>query len=192
VRHIGSIQHVQIQRASLKTGEKPHRVYDPAPLLAVHRLWLAREGVFGQKEDVAWIVDVHHALHPQSRNSIFNGVSFNFTSHYAEMRARFGDFLCDGCAGENILIACDRNVTLDDLGKRLAIESDGQLIYLDDLRIAAPCVEFSHYVNRAATPLPAETIKATLQFLDAGQRGFYAIVNTPGSIAAGDAVFVVD
>src|SRR6266700_3918225 len=40
MRDIGRIVRLQIQRASLKTGEKPTRVYDPTPLLAVDRLSL--------------------------------------------------------------------------------------------------------------------------------------------------------
>src|SRR6266513_3122825 len=44
MRDLGRIVRLQIQRASLKTGEKPTRVYDPTPLLAVDRLALAPDG----------------------------------------------------------------------------------------------------------------------------------------------------
>src|SRR2546430_5652355 len=37
MRELGRIVRLQIQRSSLKTGEKPRRRYDPAPLLAVDR-----------------------------------------------------------------------------------------------------------------------------------------------------------
>src|SRR2546422_2174400 len=33
MRELGHVVRLQIQRSSLKTGEKPHRVYDPAPIL---------------------------------------------------------------------------------------------------------------------------------------------------------------
>src|SRR5260370_73436 len=38
MRELGRIVRLQIQRATLKTGDKPARVYSPAPLLAVARL----------------------------------------------------------------------------------------------------------------------------------------------------------
>src|SRR6184192_1079957 len=41
MRDVGAIVRLQIQRSSLKTGEKPHRRYDPAPLLSVERLAVA-------------------------------------------------------------------------------------------------------------------------------------------------------
>lgn len=197
MRRIGTIKHVQIQRASLKTGERPHRIYNPAPLSHVETLALAPLGVLGRLNG-DWVVDVHHELHPASRNSDGkNDVSFNFTPHYTEIRERFGDFLADGCAGENILIESDTHFGLADLGKRIAIESTnmGRVVYLDNVIVAAPCVEFSHYVNKAdlvSSALPADVVKATLQFLGDGRRGFYSSVVEPGLIAAGDAVFTVD
>jgi hypothetical protein len=37
MREIGSIKQLQIQRATLKQGQRPQRYYDPAPLLVVAR-----------------------------------------------------------------------------------------------------------------------------------------------------------
>jgi hypothetical protein len=197
MRQIGTVKHVQIQRSSLKLGERPLRVYTPAPLMKVECIALTNPGVFGSVNG-DWVVDVHHALHPHSRNTNgFNGVSFNFTPHYAEIRDRFGDFLVDGCAGENILIESDSGYTLGELGTQLAFQSpnSNSLVYLDRLRVAAPCVEFSHYVNKAdlaSNPLSAETVKTTLQFLDDGRRGFYAGIPQAGMVSVGDLVFAVD
>lgn len=198
MRQIGIVKFVQIQRASLKSGERPYRIYHPAPLQQVPSLWVASDGVFGQANDASWTIDVHHAQHPASRNSGgYNGVSFNFTPHYSEIRTQFGDHLVDGCAGENILIESDSRYNLADLGKRVAFQRgvDGELVYLDALRVAAPCVEFSHYVNKSdlvTSALQADTLKSTLQFLDAGRRGFYAQALQPGLISTGDAVFIED
>src|SRR5437588_713120 len=47
MRELGRIVRLQIQRSSLKTGEKPRRSYDPAPLLAVDRVAVGPEGVLG-------------------------------------------------------------------------------------------------------------------------------------------------
>ena len=56
MRDIGRIVRLQIQRASLKTGEKPTRVYDPAPLLVVDRLALGPDGALGEGSDGSWLV----------------------------------------------------------------------------------------------------------------------------------------
>src|SRR5881409_1168921 len=94
MRDLGRIVRLQIQRASLKTGEKPTRVYDPAPLLAVDRLALGPDGALGAGSDGSWVVDVHHRTHPNTKNEDgAHGVSIGFTTHYALMRERFGDRL---------------------------------------------------------------------------------------------------
>ncbi|HJZ46707.1 MAG TPA: hypothetical protein VKE41_06060, partial [Roseiflexaceae bacterium] len=68
MREIGSIKQVQIQRSSLKQGQRPQRYYDPAPLLAVERLRLAPDGVVGLGPAGEQLIDVHHASHPDSKN----------------------------------------------------------------------------------------------------------------------------
>src|SRR5881409_3176787 len=111
MRDVGEIVRLQIQRSSLKTGEKPNRRYDPAPLLAVERLAVRPDGVLGQSNGGAWLVDVHHRSHPQTKNEDgLHGVSLGFTSHYAAMRERFGDRLTLGCAGENIVVETQRRI----------------------------------------------------------------------------------
>src|SRR2546428_138373 len=68
MREIGAVVRLQIQRSSLKTGEKPQRVYDPSPVLSVRRLAVGGDGVLGEGEDRSWLVDVHHRAHPQTKN----------------------------------------------------------------------------------------------------------------------------
>ncbi len=53
MHEIGRIKQVQIQRSSLKLGERPYRVYDPAPLLVVDSLALSARGVVGVTADGA-------------------------------------------------------------------------------------------------------------------------------------------
>src|SRR5205807_934486 len=122
MRDVGAIVRLQIQRSSLKTGEKPHRRYDPAPLLSVERLAVTPDGVLGLSDGDAWLVDVHHRAHPQTKNEDgLHGVSVGFTAHYDAMRARFGDHLTPGCAGENLLAVADRRLSYEELAEGIAV-----------------------------------------------------------------------
>lgn len=190
---IGYVTQVQIQRSSLKVGERPNLVYNPSPLFVVDALLVSPEGCVGQNADGARLLDVHNRAHAHSKNSGANGISFNFTQHYQHMRTRFGPHITDGCAGENILIEAKRVFSLAELGKQIVFQNaaSGQLICFSALMVAAPCVEFSRFVNKY-TPLTSEHIKSTLQFLDEGIRGFYATVrDTQNIIQAGDQVFLL-
>jgi hypothetical protein len=195
MREIGLIKHVQLQRSSLKQGQRPQRYYDPAPLLLVERLRLAPGGVSAVSADGVQIIDIHHADHPETKNSQGkNGISFSFTSHYRAMRDRYGAHLADGCAGENILVESDHIWSIDELGASLLIQcADEQLVALANLITAAPCVEFSRFAHLSAEPLTADQLRTTLQFLDGGMRGFYARLadgHADAEIRAGDRVFV--
>ena len=198
MHEIGRIKLLQVQQSGLKVKQQPYGYYDPTPLLTVKSLLLYPDGVIGVTPDGRRVIDVHHVEHPASRNhSGVNGVSVGFTSHYEAMRSKFGDHLVDGCAGENILVEADDIITLADLGKRLAIQTqktDG-LIYLTCLKVAAPCVEFSLFAASHGMALPAPQLKETLQFLDGGKRGFYATVAGQSDemlVQAGDRVLVDD
>ena len=194
MHEIGRIKLIQVQRSSLKAGERPYRYYDPAPLLAVEGLELSQDGVVGLAADGERMIDVHNARHPASKNRGVNSISVGFTSHYQAMRERFGPHLADGIAGENILVEAKRTYELGDLGEQLAIEtSGGTIIYLASLLVAAPCVEFSQFAANHGERLPPEALKAALQFLDTGMRGFYArpVGDSINAIVrAGDRVFV--
>jgi hypothetical protein len=194
---IGHIRQIQIQRSSLKAGERPYRYYDPTPLLVVDGLLLSPGGVIGLAADGEQVIDVHNTAHPLSKNQRgINGISISFTSHYQAMRDRFGPHLTDGCAGENILVETSRVFALGDLGDRLAIQTaSGAIVYLAGLLVAAPCVEFSQFAASHGERLPAEALKVALQFLDGGMRGFYAsLAGDPADaiVRAGDRVLVID
>ena len=196
MREIGRILQLQVQRSSLKVGQRPHAHYDPAPLLVVDSLLISPDGVVGLTADGGKLIDVHNARHPASKNRGENGISVGFTSHYQAMRARCGPHLVDGCAGENILVEAGRSFALDDLGSAVAIQSSatGRIVYLTDLQVAAPCVEFSHFAAGQAANLEAEQLQAMLRFLDGGRRGFYAALadQQQAVVQAGDRVFVAD
>ena len=196
LHEIGRVKLLQIQRASLKAGERPHRYYDPAPLLAVEQLLLTPNGCVGALPDGERQIDVHHAGHPESKNRRgLNGISIGFTGHYRRMREQFGEHLADGVAGENILIEAEQSFALDDLGDAIVIRcADGSFAHLGDLLVAAPCVEFSRFAHLGGDPLTSDELRATLQFLDNGRRGFYArLVEGPleAPLRLGDRVFVL-
>jgi hypothetical protein len=198
MNEIGRIKRLQVQPTSLKVGQKPYRYYDPSPLLIVDHLLVSTKGAIGIMAEGIQVIDVHHVDHPLSHNvDGINGLSIGFTSHYEAMRSKFGQHMVDGCAGENILIEVDREYTLAELRNGLAIQSPdtGQVVHLTDIVIAAPCVEFSHFAANSGTPLPNSELRATLQFLDEGMRGFYASATNPEdqivALRVDDKVFVV-
>ena len=143
------------------------------------------------------MLDIHHINHPDKAYDDDDLVSIGFTSHYEAMRERFGEHMEDGTAGENIIIEYDQEVWMEDLGQKIAIENaeTGQKILLDVLSFAAPCEEFSHFVaNSQHEKLPAAELKATLQFLNNGRRGFLLVLGAGQEVAtvqAGDRVFAV-
>lgn len=190
---LGKIVRLQIQRSALKVGEKPDRRYDPAALLAVDELTLTPEGALARLADGGTLLDVHHVGHAQSRNNDgVNDLSIGFTAHYTAMRERFGDHLADGCAGENILVETNGRIELAVLDGGIALQSlgGGSPIWLKNFRVAAPCNPFSGYA--LGRRVDAATLKATLQFLNDGMRGFYCMLALEESvtIAVGDQVFV--
>ncbi|HWP36833.1 MAG TPA: hypothetical protein VNL18_04685, partial [Gemmatimonadales bacterium] len=96
---IGPITRLQIQRSPLKVGEKPNRRYTTEPLASVDTVLITPLGITAHVDGRSTF-DVHHRAHPAKKNDGGrNGISVGFTSHYDEMRRRFGPHLWDGCAG---------------------------------------------------------------------------------------------
>jgi len=194
MRTIGTITRLQIQRGSLKRGEKPTRVYDPTPLLSVPALNVTPEGALGASPDGAdaWIVDVHHRAHPYTKNEDgLHGISLGFTAHYDAMRHHFGGTLEVGCAGENIIATSERRFGYDELAGGVAILApDGsERVRLKVLQVAHPCRPFTGWaLGKQVEP---EELKKHLQFLDGGMRGFYCVGEGTGTVALGDQVAIV-
>ncbi len=176
-------------------GESPRRWYDPAPIRAVPSLTLDESGVVGRTETDAAILDVHNETHPATKNEAKrNGISVCFTSHYGAMRARFGDHLADGIAGENILVATERMFTESEFASGMQIEVvDGAMIHLGGVIIAEPCVEFSRYALRYPLDAPSDrAVTDALNFLREGTRGFYAAYHgAQATIAVGASVYLL-
>jgi MOSC domain-containing protein len=192
MREMGRIVRLQIQRSSLKTGEKPTRVYDPGPLLSVERLAVGPDGALGYAPDGSWVVDVHHRAHPRTKNEDgAHGLSVGFTSHYDLMRDRFGERITPGCAGENILVAAERRFTFDDLARGVVLlaASGQELARLEVLQVAHPCKPFSGWA--LGGKVESDVLKETLQFLDDGTRGFYCTGLGSGIVSVGDRLAVL-
>ena len=188
MRPLGPLVRLQIQRASLKTGERPQRSYDPAPLVAVPRLAVSPDGVLGAGPEDAWIVDVHHRAHPATKNEDgLHGVSVGFTAHYDAMRERFGERLTIGCAGENLIAEAGGRLQLADVAGGLAVLApDGsERLRLRVLEVARPCRPFTGWALGGRT-VAAEVLKQSLQFLDEGMRGFYCVGEGTGIVEVGD------
>src|SRR2546422_5776101 len=192
MRDLGRIVRLQIQRASLKTGEKPTRVYDPTPLLAVDRLALGPDGALGEGSDGSWLVDVHHRAPPRTKNEDgAHGVSLGFPSHYALMRDRFGERITLGCAGENIIVETERRMGLEDRARGVVLLAPAgqERARLEVLQVAQPCRPFSGWA--LGDVVEARVLKETLQFLEGGTRGYYCIGVGTGIVSRGDRVVVL-
>ena len=189
---VGEIVRLQIQKESLKRGERPYRIYSTDNIQTVQALHLTPKGVMGRQNGQE-LLDVHHTDHPRSRSRGDNGISLGFTSHYGRMRQRFGDHLTIGCAGENIIVETAVSMTLDQLINGILIQtSDGQQIHLNQVAVMLPCLPFSKFSLQTANP-PAERLKETLQFLDNGMRGFSAVLMGETAVVhPGDKLFLAD
>jgi len=189
MRELGRVVRLQIQRSSLKTGEKPHRVYDTVPILTVERLTVSPDGALGEAAHGAWMVDVHHRMHPSTKNPDGeHGISLGFTAHYDLMRARLGDRITPGCAGENILVESGARVRMEDLDGGVGfVTPDGrEVVRLHVLQVAHPCRPFSGWALGGV--VETAVLKETLQFLEDGMRGFYCVGVGSGIVSVGDRV----
>ena len=182
---------LQIQRSTLKTGVKPTRVYDPAPLLAVPRAAVTPAGVLGH-DGSGWLVDVHHQAHPLTKNEDgAHGVSVGFTAHYRAMSDQFGPRVSLGSAGENLIAESGGRVTLADIAGGLVITApDGtERVRLRVLKAAEPCRPFTGWALGGA--VESAVMKEHLQFLFDGMRGFYLHAETSGVVEVGDVLHAV-
>ena len=197
LRELGKVKLVQVQPSGLIIETLSGYFYDVSRRVEVDELIITSLGIEATTVDGKHVLDIHHIKHPDKAYDDNDLVSIGFTSHYKAMRERFGKHMVDGAAGENIIIEYDQEVWMDDLGGQIAIENleTGQRTYLAVLSIAAPCEEFSHFAaDRQHERLPPDELKATLQFLHNGRRGFLLILSEGQEMAtvrAGDRVFAI-
>ncbi|MCP4960333.1 MAG: hypothetical protein GY925_13825, partial [Actinomycetia bacterium] len=120
-------------------------VYDASRRVAVDRLHISPRGIEATLPGGESVLDIHHLDHPGKAYDDDDLVCVGFSGHYEAMRGEFGEHMVDGIAGENIIIECEGEIWLDDLGETLTIENQdtGELATFKSARIAAPGVEFS-------------------------------------------------
>lgn len=192
---IGPVVRLQVQRSPLKLGEGAEKRYHTAPIVAVERLILTRDGAVGVAAE-SQLLDVHHRKHPAGKNEDGrHGVSLGFTSHYREMRQRFGDHLTLGCAGENLIVEAESRIEPAPAARGFALlDPKGRLKgYLKDVVVAHPCRPFARFAQRQKD-ISAEELKTTLAFLDGGTRGFYCTFYSerePVAIELGDLLALI-
>jgi hypothetical protein len=197
IRELGRVQLVQVQPSGLIIETPSGDFYDASRRVEVESLCITSQGIEAITPKGEHVLDVHHIDHPDKAYGNDDLICIGFTSHYKAMRARFGEHMVDGVAGENIIIEYEEQVWPEDLGQQIAIENTdtGRRTMLDVVSFAAPCEEFSHFAaNSQHERLPAEKLKSTLQFLGNGRRGFLLVLSDnqePGIVRSGDRVFVV-
>ena len=198
LRELGKVKLVQLQPSGLIVQTPKGEYYDPSRRVEVEQLHITPEGIEAIIPSGEHVFDIHHIAHPDKAYDNDDLVCIGFTSHYAAMRARFGEHIVDGIAGENIIIENDQEIWPEDIGQQIGIENQetGSAAVFDLVRFAAPCEEFSHFVAQSQDKrLPADKLKSTLQFLGNGRRG-YLLVLSEGQESVitqpGDRVFVVD
>ena len=182
----GTVVRLQVQRVGLKVKGVG---YDPRPILSVGEAAVGALGVAGHSEG-SWVLDVHHAAHPQARGGGNRGVSIGFTSHHAAMVERFPltEF---GVSGENLIVESRRMWSLGDLADGVVIEAAAGGIALRSPRVAAPCAEFTSFLLGRGHVARRDEISAEMAFLDGGTRGFVvdaSHLRRPAIVRVGDPV----
>ncbi len=197
IQELGRVKLVQIQPSGLIIETSSGYFYDVSRRVEVEKLVITPLGIEATTPEGEHVLDIHHMNHPGKKYGNDNLVSIGFTSHYKAMRERFGEHMEDGTAGENIIIENDQEVWMDDLGKKIAIENakTGRKKFLDVIRFAPPCEEFSHFVaNSQNKKLPGNELKDILRFLGNGRRGFLLVLSKgqeEATVQAGDRMFTI-
>ena len=164
---IGHVARLQVQRCPLRRDAR----YDPSPLLPVEAAAISTRGLLGLAGG-GWVVDAHHADHPDVRGRGLRPLSVGFSSHYAAMASRFGDVPL-GVAGENVVIETERTWTADDLASGVIIETiEGSQLLLESPRPAEPCLEFTSFLLGLPVRAHRDQVLPDLDFLSGGMRGF--------------------
>lgn len=197
-KYLGTVKLVQLQPNGLIIEKSSGYFYDESRRVEVDQLLINNKGIEATTPDGMHILDIHHLDHPDKEYDDDDLVCIGFTSHYDKMRERFGEHMVYGSAGENIIIEFPEQVWLEDLGDKLAIENQdtGQLLVLEQIQVAAPCEEFSHFAaQKQDQRLPTSELKDILQFLSDGRRGFLLVLpegQEDGFVRPGDKVYVVN
>ena len=182
------IVRLQVQRGPLKTGRAPLRRYEPAALVPVISLLAGPRGVHGVTADGEQVLDVHHRDHPASRDRMGQaGILFIGTGDYLALRARYGEHLADGLAGETVLLDAPEGFAGRDLPPVVTVRTAAGALDLQDVRPADPCVEFSRFcLRQEPSAVVDDAVRHALVDLDGGARGYRCVASSSATIALGD------
>ena len=197
VDELGRVKLVQLQPSGLIIETSSGYFYDASRRVEVDHVHITSKGIEATLPEGEHVLDIHHIDHPDKAYDSNDLICIGFTSHYDAMRARFGEHMVDGIAGENIIIEYGQEVWPEDLGSQIVIENidTGHKTLLDVVCFAAPCDEFSHFAAQSQQErLPAVELKSTLKFLNNGRRGFLLVLSDgqeTATVQPGDRVFRV-
>lgn len=174
----------------MKPGRAPLRRYEPAALVPVVSIQAGPRGVHGITENGEQVLDVHHRDHPRSRDRKGRaGVLLMGTGDYQALRAKYGDHVIDGIAGETILLEAPEGLAGHDLPRTATVTTGAGPVRLTAVRAADPCVEFSRFcLVQEVSPVVDDAVKQALIDLDGGARGYRSIAADEGTISLGDSV----
>lgn len=191
MRLLGTIVRLQYQRDHLKILDGPYKRYDPANIVPVDELRMTPDGIEAGPVD-APLIDVHNSKHLRSLNRGDNSLSIGFSGHYELMRDRYGERITDGIAGENIIIAYDGRIFVDELAAGLSIATADGPVIVERVIVATPCVEFSRYaLDFPRDAKPDLSVTETVRFLHQGMRGYYARTGQSATLRVGDEVSIL-
>jgi hypothetical protein len=174
----------------------PRYFYDAGRRVEVDRLEITPQGIQATLPTGEQVLDIHHLDHPDKAYEDDDLVCIGFTAHYDAMRAKFGEHMVDGIAGENIIIDYPDEVWPGDLGRVLAIENQdtGEVATLEMVSFAEPWVEFSRFcARRQLDEIAAHRLGEILRFLGNGRRGFLLVLDDALEVVTvrpGDRVFL--
>jgi hypothetical protein len=184
------IVRLQVQRGPVKVGRAPLRSYRPEAIVPVERIVAGPRGVQGVTTDGEEVIDVHHQDHPQSRDRRGRaGVLVMGTGDYVALRARYGEHVVDGIAGETVLVDAPAGLTRLGLPPVATVFTADGPLELHDVREADPCVEFSRFcLRQEPSPVVDAAVRQALVDLDHGARGYRSIAASAATIRLGDVV----
>lgn len=184
------IVRLQVQTDPLKPGRAPLRRYDPTPIESVPRLEVSSQGVVGLGRGLGRLLDVHHVDHPATRDPRGRGgVSIMGTGDYAALRARYGEHLVEGIAGETILVEAPDGLAGLAMPDAITVRTAAGPLVLQQVRVAEPCVEFARFcLRQEPSATVGDDIKQALVDLGDGARGYRAVAAGEGVLALGDVV----
>ena len=182
------IVRLQVQVEPLKVGRAPLRQYTPSLIESVPRLEIGPDGVVGIGRFGQRVLDAHHVEHPHSRDPRGRaGISVMATGDYARLRQRYGAHLTEGVAGESILVDFPGGLAGRELPERLTLLTAAGRLVLDQVQVAEPCVEFTRFcLGQAPSSEVGPDVRAHLELLDNGARGYKAVATGAAVVALGD------